>query len=101
MLERRRSRCDECDRLFGRNSRPTSPTSLYSRRATNRTTLAPLGAAKWAAPVLAARYLYNLNFHAAHSSAIGAAQTKLSEAPRGSGIQEGNHADRQVIGNRR
>src|ERR1700730_18618201 len=52
-------------------------------------------------PVLAARYLQNWNVHAAHSSAIGAAQTKLPEAPRGSGIQEGNHADRQVIGNRR
>jgi phosphatidylserine/phosphatidylglycerophosphate/cardiolipin synthase-like enzyme len=52
-------------------------------------------------PVLAARYLQNWNVHAAHSTAIGAAPTKLPEAPRSSHIEEGNHADRQVIGNKR
>jgi hypothetical protein len=52
-------------------------------------------------PVLAARYLQNWNVHAAHSSVIGAAPTKLPEAPRSSHIVEGNHADLQVIGNKR
>jgi phosphatidylserine/phosphatidylglycerophosphate/cardiolipin synthase-like enzyme len=52
-------------------------------------------------PVLAARYLQNWNVHAAHSTAIGAARTKLPKTLRSSHIEEGNHADRQVIGNRR
>jgi phosphatidylserine/phosphatidylglycerophosphate/cardiolipin synthase-like enzyme len=52
-------------------------------------------------PVLATQYLQNWNEHAVHSTAIGTAQRKVTETTQGSGIGEGEHADRQVIGNRR
>jgi phosphatidylserine/phosphatidylglycerophosphate/cardiolipin synthase-like enzyme len=52
-------------------------------------------------PALAVQYLQNWKIHAAHSTAIGTAQAKAPESPQGAGVAERNHADRQVIGNRR